>query len=104
LDISGNPDQITFHQLSIVAYFDISLIVPGRIRGRWHLLVSGDALRKVVAGETFGSEKIRGEGRRREGQGAGGGRTGSRRAAAEVEAAPFFAEERWKLSVLPSQG
>jgi hypothetical protein len=78
LDISGNPDQITFHQLSIVAYFDISLIVPGRIRGRWHLLVSGDALRKVVAGETFGSEKIRGEGRGEKERGPGSGRRPAR--------------------------
>jgi hypothetical protein len=49
-------------------------------RGRWR------------RGETVGSEKIRGEGRRREGQGAGGGRTGSPRGRRRRRGRPSFAE------------
>ena len=45
-----------------------------------------------MAGETVGSEKIRGEGRRREGQGAGGGRTGSPRGRRRRRGRPSFAE------------
>jgi len=50
------------------------------LRGRWR------------RGETVGSEKIRGEGRRREGQGAGGGRPVSPRGRGRRRGRPSFAE------------